>query len=191
MKFKFSRRLFSWFVSIAALPFLVACASGASIEGMTFQPTGATVKNAKLQRSLVIHSVNGGKETNPLWSSQISNADFQQALSRSIINSGFESEQPENARYYLTATVKNVDQPWFGFDMTVETVINYVMTDKRTERVVLNYDVTARHTAKLGEAIYGATRLKLANEGSAKKNISQLISTLQDLDPDKVENLKK
>lgn len=190
------RRLVSSALLLMVIPlitgFLTGCVSGAKVDRMVVgipggEPVGGSaVANEKLRQSVSVGGVEGGRETYRLWVSQISNENFKEALSKSLKNSGIESENPDQARYVLSASIRKVDQPWFGFDMTVDTVISYILTEKSSSKVLLNQEIAASHTADFTEALYGPSRLRLANEGSAKQNIAKLLSSLQEFDPDRV-----
>lgn len=192
----FLRRLISSAVLLLAIPLLTGiltgCVSGAKVDRMVVGIPGSEMSgaagsaNEKLRQSVAVGAVDGGSETYRLWVSQISNENFKDALSKSLKNSGIESENPDQARYVLSASIRKVDQPWFGFDMTVDTVISYILTEKASSKVLLNQEIAASHTADFTEALYGPSRLRLANEGSAKQNIAKLISSLKEFDPDKV-----
>ena len=74
-----------------------------------------------------------------------------------------------------------VDQPSFGFDMTVTTHVQYVLTDTTNHSVILDEVIVAPHTATTGDAFAGYKRLQLANEGSGKKNIEGFLEKLSEL----------
>ena len=165
---------------------LEACVTSATVEGMTqtnFE--GGATPNKKFQNAITVESVTGGSDTNPLWVSKISSDSFREALRQSLSNAGF-GTSTQNARYVLVVTLENVVQPYFGFDMTVTTTINYILRDKQTKKILYNQHLISSHTATVGDAFMGTTRLRLANEGAARKNIGQLLSAIQGLSPDKV-----
>lgn len=65
--------------------------------------------------------MSGGKETSSMGASQISSEAFAKALAESIEKSGlFAKVSTAGARYRLTAFIGKVDQPMFGFSMTVK-----------------------------------------------------------------------
>lgn len=167
---------------------LSGCATNATVSGMTVEPAAIRARSPhkKLQHGIALQDVKGGKETNPVWTSQISNDNFKVALADSFKNAGFDLADSKNAKYILTTTFKKVDQPLFGLNFKISTTINYVLVEKATNKIIFNKDVKADYTAKFGDALYGVKRLRLANEGSAKQNISQFISSLSTLNPDKV-----
>ena len=74
-----------------------------------------------------------------------------------------------------------IDQPSFGFDMTVTTHVRYVLTDTTINSVIYDEIIVAPHTATVGDAFAGVKRLRLANEGSGKKNIEGLLEKLSKL----------
>lgn len=71
-----------------------------------------------------------------------------------------------------------VDQPMFGLDMAVTTHVKYTLVDSASGAKVLEETVVAPHTATFGDAAVGVKRLRLANEGSGKKNIDQFLDKL-------------
>jgi hypothetical protein len=182
--FKFAFALFLGFATLT----LNGCASNATVEGMTLTELPKVAgANKKLFRALDVQEVKGGKETNPLWTSQISNTEFKQALEQSLTNAGFHSEASGGkARYSLQVQLEKVEQPLFGLDMTVTTLIRYILTDTVKNRVIVNQEVTSSYTGTFQDAFYGVKRLRLANEGSARNSISQVVTLLHGVDPEKV-----
>jgi PBP1b-binding outer membrane lipoprotein LpoB len=168
----------------AAALFLNGCASNATTAGMTVeQEIAQNGLNTKFSNSVQVDSVNGGLETNPMWVSRISNNGFKEALENSLKNAGYDADDSKKARYALTATLKKVQQPAFGFSMTVTSVIEYVLTNIKTGKIIFDQELTAPYTAKFSAALYGPTRLRLANEGSAKENIKMLLADFRETDP--------
>jgi len=68
-----------------------------------------------------------------------------------------------------------------GFDLKVTTQVRYVLSNKANNKTVLDETVTAAYTAGVSDAFMGTKRLRLANEGSAKKNIEGLLDKLSQL----------
>jgi hypothetical protein len=166
---------------------LVGCATNATVSGMTVKTFDKTITpHQKFKSGISIQAVKGGKETNPLWTSKISNENFNAALSNSLKVAGFNIADQKSSRYILVATFKDVSEPLFGFSFDVSTTINYVLVDQSTKRILFDSDIKSKYTAKFGDALYAVKRLRLANEGSARQNISQFIETMSKTDPDKV-----
>lgn len=166
-------RSFSAVAIIGALA-LGGCASGATAQGMTAH--GAELKTApeEIANSVTVEDVTGGRDTNPAWNSEISNDDFKTALLDSMKSAGLLS--PANAaRFKMKASLLGLRQPLAGIDMTVTATVRYVVTDAKTGKVVFEDVISTPYTAHLGDAFYGPTRLRLANEGAARKNIASFI----------------
>lgn len=157
--------------------FLFGCASGAKVENMTYTGTQHQFDRA-LESNVGVQDVSGGTDTNPLWTSEISNDAFRQAVKNSLSSQGLLSEQ---GNYDLAIQLIEVNQPIMGFDLTVTTHIRYVLRDKTTDKVVLDEMIITPHTATMGDAFAAVKRLRLANEGSARKNIESLIEKLVQL----------
>ena len=128
---------------------------------------------SKLHQAISLNTVQGGAETNPLWMSQVSAADFQKALELSLQEAGYLSK--DNNAYSLTVNLKGLKQPFVGFDMTVTSSVNYSLEDLQKNKNVLNEDLNAEFTATVSDASAGIKRLRMANEGSIKENIKHKV----------------
>ncbi len=157
--------------------YLGGCASGAKMENMVFKGDQKTYP-AALKNNLEVTKVAGGEETNPLWTSEISNEAFSGAVKESLIAQGLYSD---GGKYQLEVRMTQVDQPLFGLSLTVVTHVRYVLINKEDRSIVINEMVVAPYTATVGDAFAAIKRLRLANEGSAKKNIEGLLNELSRL----------
>ncbi len=170
-----STRTFRSLLAISTLALLSACAQGATAKGMTIDPTQIPSRPGPgLAGAVAVADVGGGRETHPLWASKISDASFREALVESLRLVGLLGDGPLSLQVHLV----KLDQPILGFNMTVTSVVHYTVKDVRSGATIIDEDVTAEHTATVGDAFYGVTRLRLANEGSARKNIASLIERL-------------
>lgn len=158
---------------------LAGCASGAKMENMAYLSAGDKYKfDDALNKEVAISSVKGGEETNPLWTSEISNDAFSGAVKMSLESHGLYSD---NGKYLLEIELLKVDQPMFGLDMTVTTQVKYTLTDKTNNQVLMDETIEAAHTATVKDAFVAVTRLQLANEGSGRQNIEGLLKKLSEL----------
>ena len=66
----------------------------------------------------------------------------------------------------------------FGFSFTVTSTADYLLRNNETKDITFDQKISASYTAIFGDAAYGPTRLKLANEGSIRENIRQFIEKL-------------
>ncbi len=163
---------------IFALALLSACAQGATAKGMTVNPADVASKPGPgLAGAVAVADVAGGRETDPAMASDIDDASFREALVESLRAVGLLAEK-EGAPLALEARIRKLDRPTFGFNMTVTSVVHYTVKDARSGTKIIDEDITAEHTATVGDAFAGVTRLRLANEGSARKNIAALIERL-------------
>ena len=163
---------------ILSLSVLQGCASAAKIENMVPSDVERADPNSALAGQLYVSSASGGDETNPMWTSEISAEDFRKALEQALSNSGLLSEMRSSGEYEVRVFLDEVDQPVIGIDMTVTTKVTYEVIRQDTRERVFDEQVTASHTATFGEQFYAVERLRLANEGSAEKNIKMFIERL-------------
>jgi hypothetical protein len=167
-------------LSLVAAMFLGGCVSGATAQGMTVKAADLkTPAGPEVAQSVAVGVVTGGEKTDAMWGvSQIDNPAFKRALVSSLRKAGLLSDNP-HAKYVVTAELIALKQPFFGMDMKVTSRIRYTLKDTATGAVVLDEEVIAPYTATVGDAFVGAQRLRLANEGSARKSIATLIAKLE------------
>ena len=164
--------------SMALLVTLSACATGASPSAMTAEVSNVTViaESSSLRKSITVSEVTGGSKTNPLWTSQVDDAAFKTALEQSLtVHAMINDAAP---RYKLEVKLVDLDQPFGGFDMTVSSRVFYLLLDAETNQRTYETEINCEYTAKLSDAFLGYERLKLANEGAIKKNISLFIEAM-------------
>jgi len=156
---------------------LAGCATPAAVDQMAvYLPVTQT--NQIFKNSIGVTAVTGGKETNAMWTSQVSSDSFKRALEQSLENAGMFSKIATGGKYQLTADLTRLDQPMVGFDMTVTSTVRYSLIDTQSRNEVYARVVQIAYTASMSDAFMGSTRLKLANEGAVKANIQALINDL-------------
>lgn len=170
----------NWMIGAAALSMMVAGCAAASNPGAMMVPVSeATLigESSKLREAVTVAGIGGGKETSPLWKSNISNDDFAEALRQSLAAHAMLAGEAGGA-YSLDAELVEVKQPLVGLDMTVTTSVKYTLTEIATGMVVYSDTITTPYTAKMSDAFVGVKRLQLANEGSVRENISAMLGAL-------------
>jgi hypothetical protein len=163
-----------------ALAGLAGCATAAKPEAMVAVPE-ATAKPfpQALQHAMCVRTVTGGEKTNPLWVSKVDNSGFQTALTSSLNAAGLSA--PAGCSFPVDVNLLGLSQPLAGFDLTVTSHVNYKVYDQSGQPVVLA-TVDAPFTANFSAAFVAVERLRLANEGSIRTNISQFFDKLRDAD---------
>ncbi|MBW6494297.1 MAG: hypothetical protein K0B16_07030 [Burkholderiaceae bacterium] len=156
------------------------CAAPAATDSMTVFPAIATVQSVPqaLRANVAIRDVTGGSETNPAWVSKVGSGEFRDALEGSLRSAGMLAPNAQSGRFLLTAHLEKLDQPYFGFDMTVTATVAYNLSERATGKDVFKKSLATPFTAKVSDAIYAPTRLKLANEGAIRTNIQRLLDEL-------------
>jgi hypothetical protein len=157
----------------------VGCASSAKPEAMISVPAAPVHRSA----SDVVVTAIGGKETSAMLVSQISNEDFALAIRDSFVKAGLFKKALASgpARYALDTFIVQLNQPMFGASMTVSMEVSYTLSRTEPKEVILKKAISSTYTAAFGEAFVGATRLQMANEGAARKNIEQIIQEISSL----------
>jgi len=157
-----------------------ACAAPADVRRMTVAPGAAAVTGEHpLTNAVCIEKVAGGKTTNPLWVSEVGNADFLAALEGSLRNKGLLAEAPAVCRYGVEAHLLGLSQPFVSFDVEVTANVNYRVRKPGAVEPYLLETITSGYTARFSaDKVLWAARLKEANEGAIRKNISRFIEKL-------------
>lgn len=158
--------------------------NGCAAKASRMVPTDFEVVNQHLSTVTLSDSV-GGKETNPLWTSQISNTAFTEALSNSLVKSGlFQGVikqgiiNSSKADYILDVTILKYNQPWVGINFDISINTKWELTDTETLVPVWSETFESTYKAKLSEALIAAQRLQRGNEGAVRKNIREGIRRL-------------
>ena len=148
------KKLSIYSIFFAALLVLSGCAAPARIDQMATysSPIGA---NPKFKNGIGIADVTGGKETNPMWTSQVSSTDFRRALEISLENSGMFSRVIAGSKYRLTADMVKLDQPMIGIDMTVSSTVRYSLIDMVSNKEVYGRVIQIGYTAKFSDSFLG------------------------------------
>ena len=165
-------------LALALLVLLGACASGATPGAMTVPLSEQTLlaPTSRLRQSVQIGAVGGGRETNPLWTSQVSDSDFATALRQSLATHAMLSIN--NGTFRVDAQMLGLDQPLAGFDLAVSSRVSYRVTEVATGTLVFQREINATYTATFSSAFVAIERLRLANEGSVRENIRQFLVAL-------------
>jgi hypothetical protein len=154
---------------------LQGCATNASQAAMSVNAGELAVKpSAKLTSAISVRSVTGGKETNPLWTSEVDNSGFKNALIQSINVAGYGSSS-EKAKYFIDAELQKLDKPLIGLTFDVTSTVNYRVSGDGFQK---EFPITATGTATFSDAWAGLERLRIANEKSIKENIKLFLVEL-------------
>ena len=167
-----------WILFVAAA--LGGCASPATLEGMTVAPPDVRSEtvSAELRDAISIRSVTGGEPTNPLWTSEVGNAEFRAALESSLRNYGLLAEAG-SGDYALDATLVDLQQPVFGLSLEVTSTATYHLEPKNAPKSSFDDTVITSYTASPSESFFAVQRLRLANEGAIRENIREFIRRLE------------
>ena len=159
---------------------LSGCASPARVDQMMVAGTPAQrISQTPHKNNIAVKDVTGGKETNPMWVSNVGNSEFEQALEGSLRNAGLLSGGKQLGKYVLVAHLEKVDQPFGGFNMTVTATVNYMLVERATGKEIMNQRISLPFTASMSDALSGVERLRIANEGAVRANLTKLIEEIE------------
>ena len=172
------RALLAFVIGAVAL-LLGGCATASNSAAMI---APVTAKVTKHPEALSVN-VTGGSETSAMWKSMVSDADFAEAIKASVTQSGLFAKIAvgDAADYQLEVQIVRLVQPNFGASFTVTIETSWFLKNRRAQKVIWQKSITTSYTASMGDAIIGATRLRLANEGAARSNIQDAINQMSAL----------
>jgi hypothetical protein len=158
---------------------MVGCAAPAKRDNMSISAVERSQfsDDRFLSGTVSVGSVTGGKDTNPMWTSEIGSVEFEAALRDSLETARLFTNHALS-EYELDATLIEIDQPMFGFTFDVVSTIEYTLRNKSSRATVLQETIVATGTASTGDAFAGVKRLRIANERSAQENIKRIIDRL-------------
>lgn len=154
---------------------LAGCATSASPQAMTVKAGTTAPAHPKLKGAIKLGEITGGKETNPMWTSQVDTAGFRKALEDSLSVSGYLATDPAKAAYAVSAKLAELDQPMMGFTLDVKSNVAYQLSGPGVSKT---YPVNATGSATVSDAFVAVERLRLSNERSILENIRQFINQL-------------
>ncbi len=135
------------------------------------------VIGSPLNNAVCVDRVTGGEETNPLWTSEVDNESFRKALVGSLRDNQLHAAAGAY-EYKLNANLLGLAQPIGGFDLTVTANVNYEVLAAVTAEPYYQTTVTTPYTADFSSAFAAIKRLRLANEGAIKANITKFMNEL-------------
>ncbi|MBP9804279.1 MAG: hypothetical protein KBE22_05165 [Candidatus Accumulibacter sp.] len=183
MKILFPSPLVHKLIAVSAVLLATALAGGCATPTTSQGMTPTAIQTAARHDKTVSLKVSGGQETEAIGKSQISNAAYAQALTDAINNSKIFSSviQGNGGDYLLTVTIFNMDQPSFGLTFTVKMEAGWQLKRVSDGSMVWQESIKSENTATTGDAFAAVTRLRLATEGAARKNIEQGLSRISAL----------
>lgn len=76
----------------------------------------------------------------------------------------------------MGAVIADLSKPTFGFSFTVDLEVGWTVVRAREGAVLFRKSIKTSHTVGAMESFAGVTRLRLAVEGAARKNIESFIA---------------
>jgi hypothetical protein len=164
-------------ISLILALYLSSCAFPATKEGMVVTNYVAPKQTGE---KIFVKESTGGSTTLPFWTSQIPNDNFTEALKESLLISKAFSALSTNwgDDWGLEIEIRDVDQPMFGFDLTVTTDAKYTLYLKGAK--VYEANIRESGTATTRDSLVAISRLRIANEKSAQANVKKFIAELSD-----------
>jgi hypothetical protein len=161
---------------IISIAILAGCATPAYQQVMLIEKSDLNIKiEEKLKNKFYVRSVTGGKETNPLWVSEVDSETYKGALENSLAALGYRSFRP-NSEYIIDVNLKDTKRPHIGLTMEINSEVDYFVTQKNG--TISSFQISAIGSANISDEIFGVYRGKLANERAIKQNINKFVEAI-------------
>jgi hypothetical protein len=167
-------------VFLGCAGFLGGCAAPAASRAM--MPETATIE--KTHPYSVNVEVTGGRATEPTGTPQISNDNFDVAITETLIETKTFAKvhSEKSGNYELSVIIFNVQQPTSGNSASVTLETGWTLTNRLTGDVVWQKALRSTYTASSDSDVTFVGRLKKATEGAAKDTIKQGVTEIARLD---------
>lgn len=163
-------------VLLACAGLLSGCATPAASRAMV--PETATAE--KTHPYSVNVEVTGGRATEPTGTPQISNDNFDQAITETLSKTKTFARvlSEKTGNYELNVIIFNVHQPSSEGSASVTLETGWTLTSRLTGSVVWQKALRSTYTASSDSDITFIGRLKKATEGAAKDTIKQGVTEI-------------
>lgn len=167
-------------VALGLLAALAACASQARSTALVAPLTTQTIvtESNPLFRRVVLGTVAGGKKTTLISASQVSNANFREALNTSLdltLLKGADATRTDN--FVLDAVIEQIEQPSLQINVTVTATIRYMLR-RPGGPTLFEQRLVTPFTAQFTDTFIRQERFRLASEGAVKANIREFLNQL-------------
>lgn len=152
---------------------LSGCVTASEVSTLIPQTAIAIPDGSKLSQAVAVDTLSG--EPSGAFKGQVSDEALSMALKEALSQSGMLANS--DARYTVLPSLVHLKQPAAGISMKVTATVNYIVKDV-DGKIVMEKTISTPYTAKFNEAFAGATRVKRANEGSVRANISEFMEHL-------------
>lgn len=149
---------------------VTACASRAVPEAMVVQASASLAAAVSEQGQYFVGDVTGGEETSPLWTSEVDNEGFRQALSDSLVRTGYSLTGAQDGPCRIDVTLARLSQPVFGLTFTVTADVDYTVSGAGLTQPK-RFTVVETGTATFSDQPLAVERLRIANERAIQANI--------------------
>ena len=170
-------------VTVALLA-CAACLGGCAAPAASRAMMPETAVNEKTHPYSVNVEVTGGRATEPTGMPQISNDNFDEAITETLINTRTfaKVQTKKSGNYELAVIIFNVHHPSAGDTASVTLETGWTLTNRLTGDIVWQKALRSTYTASSESDVTFVGRLKKATEGAAKDTIKQGVTEIARLD---------
>jgi hypothetical protein len=171
------KKLGALMLTLSVLSF--GCASAPKVANMALPKYSNTGQFTN--KTIHIKETTGGSKTSKITGiSKVDDNVFDDVLRRTVKDVGLFSNilDTDSADYSLQAVITSQKQPALGFNMTASLDVQYYLIDKNGGATVYEKLIQSSYTAEMADAFVATTRVRMANEGAVRENLTELVNDL-------------
>ena len=173
-------------IHVAAVLILVCAAilGGCAAPAASTAMVPETAVNEKTHPYSVNVEVTGGRATEPTGTPQISNENFDEAITKTLVKTKTfaKVQKKRSGNYELSVIIFDVQQPSSGTTASVTLETGWTLTNRLSGDIVWQKALRSTYTASSNSDVTFVGRLKKATEGAAKDTIKQGVTEISRLD---------
>ncbi len=169
---------FSLLFGFAVATSLTACEPRITSDAMRvpFSPDQVVADTLSIGHSISLGVVDGGTGDKEFLLIGVPNSQFKLALDEALADSGLRGQA--DAPYVLDAHLSSVDPLSIGFDTTVTRTVEYSLRPREGSQPVWTQKISTPYTVGFVEARQATDREIIAEAGSIRNNIREVIAHL-------------
>lgn len=163
--------------SLCAFVLVLAAGCAARFEKMVpdVPQAAAGREGTPLRAGIALVGVSGGN-----WE-DVTDDEFQRALSAALQAHGYLSPDPAGAPYRLSVLIIELRYPRASFTTTVDAFVRYTLLRTATGTAVFDEIIHSAETKTIGEEFVGLARKRVALEGAIRSSIAAFFARLEAL----------
>jgi len=173
-----SMKKMKWLGLISICLVIFGCSSSADLDRVIVDNNYGYQFKDSITGQIRVEYVSGASNTGNVYHFGLSNKEFKKSMEVSL-RSYYLLAVESKPSYNLTASFLSVDYPSMGSDLYFDSEVRYVLVSRNDNKIVFDKIIKSKGVATIQDAFLSTTRLKIAAERAAHRNIKLFLSELE------------